>query len=182
MKFHMKEMMRMYRRKDFVFMNVLNLKGKKIGYIKELLIDCNKNKVIGFSVATQGMFSKEISVLMENVIYHNKDIIIKDFTRESYYSFDKLEDMDVVDLNGDILGLVKDIIFDEESFFIKGVVVSTGIIRDFTKGKKILLMKNLLIGDENILYYSRGDEIQFSSKAHKISKFDEECVVKNEKS
>ncbi|MEG2353215.1 MAG: PRC-barrel domain-containing protein [Clostridium sp.] len=174
----MEEMRAMNRRKNFIYMNVLDLGGKKIGYIKELLIDWNKKRVIGFEVSSNGFLSKSIYILREHIVYINKDIIISSFTRNKYFSFEKVINMDVINLNGEILGLLKDIIFSEEDFIIRGIILSTGIIRDFTQGKKVLLIDGILVGEHSVLYCAKVDSVQLSSKAHKIKKISEECEEK----
>ena len=50
----------MFKSKDFIFMDVVTVEGNKIGFIKDLLIDFNKGKVIGFLVSPYKFFRKNL--------------------------------------------------------------------------------------------------------------------------
>ncbi|MCC5440092.1 PRC-barrel domain-containing protein, partial [Clostridium botulinum] len=42
----------MYRSKYFKYMNVYYSNGKKVGFIKDILLDFNEERIIGFCVSS----------------------------------------------------------------------------------------------------------------------------------
>ena len=82
--------------------------------------------------------------------------------------FNDIKGMDVRDKKGSIIGMVEDILFDEEYFFMSAVIVSTGFITNFISGKKIVLINDLVLGEENILYNWKNEHLNFSSVPHKL--------------
>lgn len=53
------EVLRMFRSRHFYYMNVLDIKGRRIGFIKDLLIDFNRSSVIGFAVSSNSILKKK---------------------------------------------------------------------------------------------------------------------------
>lgn len=158
----------MLRSKDFLLMDVLDLTGKKIGFVKDLLIDFHSGKVMGFRICCYSLWRKDISVLKEDIIAYNSQIIIKSFSRDFLLNLKDIINIDIVDSSGTLLGLFEDVIFNED-FVIKGIIVSTGFIRNYLEGKKILLMNKLMLGEHSILFYGK-EHIQFATTAHRISR------------
>ena len=145
----------MFKSKDFIFMNVITVEGKKIGFIKDLLIDFNKGKVIGFQVSPYKFFQKNVSVLKEDIVYFNKEMVVKKVENNIYLPLHTLINMDVIDKCRNIFGMVEDITFTYDTFEIKGIIVSSGFIMNLLRGKRIMLVNELMLGEENILYKSK---------------------------
>lgn len=158
----------MYRSKDFLLMEVVDIKGKKIGFIKDILIDFNEGFVVGFSISSSNLFHKSVNVLKKDIISFNNNMIIKKNLREERLGFFKLKGIDVLDRYGNVIGIMEDIIFDNFSFEIIGVVVSKGLIANFMNGKKIFLIKELILGEKDILYYGENSKINFKTMPHDI--------------
>ncbi|MCY6356779.1 PRC-barrel domain-containing protein [Clostridium sp. ZS2-4] len=158
----------MYRSKDFLLMEVVDIKGKKIGFIKDILIDFNEGFVIGFNISSYNLFHKSVNVLKKDIISFNNNMIIKKNFREERLEFFTLKGIDVLDRCGDVIGIMEDIIFDNFSFEIIGVVVSKGLIANFINGKKIFLTKELILGEKNILYYGKNSKMNFKTMPHDI--------------
>ena len=78
-----------------------------------------------------------------------------------------LKNIEVVDINGIVKGVFEDIIVDEYSYLIKGIVISSGLIDRLIKGKEILLLEQCILGDEYILYNGK-DNIMFKSIPHNL--------------
>ena len=76
--------------------------------------------------------------------------------------------MDIFDREGNNIGIAEDIIFDEENYKINGLIVSTGILRNFVYGKNIFLIRELILGDENLLYVGDQNNCNFFTTMHKI--------------
>ena len=156
----------MYRSKDFKYMDVVNVEGKKIGVIRDLLIDFNKGKVIGVQVSPTKLFHKNVSVLKEDIVYFNKHMVVKKIEKEKYLTLNSFINMDVIDKCRNIFGVVEDITFNGHSFEIKGVIVSSGFFTNLFRGKRIMLINELILGEKNILYFPCNADYWFKSMPH----------------
>ena len=156
----------MYNSKDFKFMDVINVKGKKIGFITDLLIDFNNGRVIGFEVSPTKLFHKSVNVLKEDIIYFNSHMVIKKVEKSKKLCLRSFINMDVIDKARNIFGVVEDITFTGNTFEIKGVIVSSGFFTNLIRGKRIMLISELILGEENILYLSNNHQYCFNSMPH----------------
>lgn len=159
----------MYKRKDFILMDVYNLNGKKMGNITDVLINMNENTVKGFVISSNNIFKKSSSLLIEDIVSFNEYMIIKKIKKSNYLEFENIRGFDVVDDLGLIDGIVEEIIFDTINFKIKGLIVSRGIFQDFTYGKKIILHNDYIIGDKNIFYVNKNKNFNFVTAFHKLN-------------
>lgn len=157
-----------YRSKDFILMDVIDMNGKRLGYINDLLIDFNKRKVIGFNISTSSFFKKDLNVMNENIVSYNSAMVITEAVKGMFLQFKNIKGMDVRDKKGTIVGMVEDILFEEENFSIKALIISTGFITNFISGKKIVLINQLVLGEENLLYNWQNEHLNFSSIPHKL--------------
>ncbi|MBS5825199.1 MAG: PRC-barrel domain-containing protein, partial [Clostridium argentinense] len=151
----------MYKSRDFIFMDVLDLKGEKLGYIKDVLINFSKREVIGFRVTPYKLFRKTFSVLIEDVIYFNGSMVINKIDKEEYLAFSDIKKMYVIDKNSKTLGIVKEIIFDGETFEIKALSIAYSLITSMFRERKILLIKDMILGENNLLYIGCEDKYKF---------------------
>ncbi|MGH4119737.1 PRC-barrel domain-containing protein [Clostridium sp.] len=156
----------MFKSKDFKFMDVVTVEGKRIGFIKDLLIDFNCGKVIGFLVSPYQFFRKNVSVLKEDIIYFNKHMVVKKVEYNKYLCLNSFINMDVIDKCSNIFGMVEDITFTYDTFEIKGIIVSSGFIPNLLRGKRIMLINELILGEENLLYLPNCEEYSFKSMPH----------------
>jgi uncharacterized protein YrrD len=159
----------MYRAKDFYMMEVKDVHGKKLGFIKDIDINFNEQCIAGFILSSYNIFKKEVKVLTEDIIIFNDIMIVKKITRKKSLELNSIKGMDVIDKDNNILGMVEEIIFEAIDFRIQGVIISSGIIKDFISGKRIFLLKNLILGDSNILCTYEDKKIEFFSRSHKIA-------------
>lgn len=159
-------------------MDVISVAGKKLGFIDDILIDFNKKKVIGFSIASSGLFKRNLSVMAENIVGFNNVMIITSADKGKFLEFKKIRGMDVKDRKGNIIGMIEDILFDETTFIMGAVMISTGFITNFISGKKIILIKDLMLGEKNMLYSRKNENLNFASLPHRLFIEDDE----NEKS
>jgi len=158
----------MYRTKDFMLMDVINIERKRIGFIKDMLINFNNGRLLGFCITPFRIFNKSIFVNIQDVIAFNSCIVVKNTSIKQGLMISEIRGMDVVDINGDLLGMVEDFIFEKRDFKITGVVVSTGFIRNLVHGKKVFLIKELILGEKNILYFSKNSKISFLTIPHEL--------------
>jgi uncharacterized protein YrrD len=156
----------MFKSKDFIFMDVLNAQGTKIGFIRDLLIDFNNGKVIGFMISPNKLFHKNLSVLKEDIIYFNKNMVVKKTQKNKYLCLHSFINMDVIDKCSNVFGMVEEITFTCDTFEIKGVIVSSGFFINLLRGKRIMLINELILGEENILYTPSCTEYSFKSMPH----------------
>lgn len=144
----------MYRIRDFKGKIIKELKGKKIGVVEDVLININTNKVCGFKGKRKGLLCKSFFVLLEDVIYFGDNVIIKKVSDLTCFSFYDVKDMEVIDLNAKVIGIVEDILFSESDFDILGLVVSESFLKRYTRGKRIILIKDIILGDKEILFHN----------------------------
>jgi len=156
----------MFKSKDFIFMDVVSANGRKIGFIRDLLIDFNKGVVIGFVISPYKLFHKSLSVLKEDIIYFNKHMVVKKVERSKHLCMHSFINMDVIDKCRNVFGMVEDITFTRDTFEIKGVIVSSGFITNLLRGKRVMLINELILGEENILYIPNCYQYCFKSMPH----------------
>lgn len=158
----------MFRTKDFILMDVVDIRGKKIGFINDIIVDFKKGDVKGFIVSSYSFFQKTLCVLKEDIVSFNKSMVVSKVIKEKLFTFSKIKGMDIINNSGDIIGMAEDILFHEFTFKIQGLVVSTGFIKNLLVGKKILLVNSFIIGEKSILYYSTKSKMEFISVPHKL--------------
>lgn len=144
----------MYRSKDFRYMNVYDNNGKKIGFIKDILVDFNKAKVLGFFMNCYKILNKKNVILVEDIICINKNMIIRKLEKKDYLKFNDIKHLEVIDIEGNLIGVIEDIIISEKDFTISALVISMGLLNNFIKGKKIITPEEIILGEKNLLYFN----------------------------
>jgi uncharacterized protein YrrD len=95
-------------------------------------------------------------------------MVINGYSKCKYITFDEIRNMDIIDRNGEIMGMLEDILFHKFSFKIHGIIITSGLIKNILKGKRILLINSLILGEKSILYYRSNNKIDFTSIPHKL--------------
>lgn len=157
----------MYKIKDFYLKRIYNIKGKRLGVVKDVFIDFNKANVLGLEVSNYTLMNKKNYLSVNNIINFHEEIISKDLDVYKGLKFSDIKDLEIYDKNGKIKGEVEDLIIGEEDFKIKGIVISTGIVDKIIKGKQIILINECVLGDNFILYLGDG-EIVVKNLPHHI--------------
>ncbi|MBE6063234.1 MAG: photosystem reaction center subunit H [Clostridium butyricum] len=166
----------MYKTRDFYYKNVYDIKGKKIGVVEDLFIDFFQEKIMGIKVAAHKLFSKKNYISIENIIEIGNEIIALDIDEYCGLEFKNIKNMEVLNLQGEIKGILEDIIIDAQGYCIKGLIVSSGIIDRLLNGKDIILLKECVLGEKYILYF--GDEkIKLKTLPHRLGKTYESTKV-----
>lgn len=158
----------MYRSKDFSLMEVIYIRGNRAGFIKDPIIDFHNGKIVGFQISSYDFIQKNINVMKDDIISFDKSMVIKNTSKGEYLSFKQVRGMDIIDIMGNMIGMLEDFLFFGNNFRIAAVIVSSGLICNFTHGKRILLMEELQLGDRNILWIKKNDRINFLSMPHKL--------------
>lgn len=151
-------------------MKVMNIKGDVIGFVKDIMIDYAEGKVMGFKISCNKIFSKDCNILVKDVIYMNENIIVEKTSKEEFLSFKDLRHMDILDKEGNIIGILEDILINPSDFSIKAIIVCPGFIYKLFGSKNIILIKDTILGDENILCVSDFDNMSFRSMPRKLFK------------
>jgi uncharacterized protein YrrD len=158
----------MFRVKDFSMMDVVYVSGKKVGFIKDIILNFNTGMIMGFSVSPYNLFIKSVTVLKEDILTFNEFMIVKDTCKASELSFKEYKNMEVIDSCGNLVGMLEDVVFDE-NFKIKGVLISGGIIRKLFEGKRIALINDIIVGEDNILLVKEPNKFSFVSVPHNLT-------------
>lgn len=155
----------MAKSRDYIYMDVLNIDGEKIGYIKDLLVDFNKCEVVGFKINPYKLMKKGFNVLREDIVYQKSKLIVRDTVKEKYLELGSIMNMHVVDGYSNVLGLVCEVLFDDEDYKIKAMSIRKNNLRSMFKNRKIFLIKDLIIGEEYILYNGKNKRISMECLA-----------------
>ena len=65
-----------YRSKDFTLMDVIDVNGKRLGYINDLLIDFSKRKVTGFNISSSSFLKKDLNVMIDDIVSYNSTMVV----------------------------------------------------------------------------------------------------------
>lgn len=164
----------MYRSKEFILMNVENSSGKKLGVIKDILLNFKELKLTGFVLSTYSIFSKDEIINTKDIITFNDFMIINRIGNKDGVPLSKIKNLDVIDVCGNTIGVVEDVLFCIETFKIKALVVSTGMIKNLFYGKRIILPSDFIIGNDSVVYYPKNKNVTMISKIHAVGKEDDE--------
>ncbi|ADL51572.1 PRC-barrel domain-containing protein [Clostridium cellulovorans] len=156
----------MYRLKSVLAKKVKDLDGKKLGDVADILVDFEKKIVVGFKLSRLSVSKKKKYILISDVIAFGQEIIARNSICGEYLSFSEIKYLDIIDVEGSILGVLEDLIIEEETMEIKGLIVSSGFINSLLYGKKILSPHKVIIGNEYILLTESMGSTKFISKAH----------------
>ncbi|WP_294156477.1 PRC-barrel domain-containing protein [uncultured Clostridium sp.] len=157
----------MLKSKDFYLKNIYDRNGKRFGVIEDIYIDFYSGKITGFKCSVSGLFSKRNYIDLNDVMEIGEDIIVSEAKSGKGLGFKTLKNMEVIDVNGIIKGVLEDIIIDDYNYCIKGIVISSGLIDRLIKGKEILLLEQCILGDKYILY-TGGNNVMFKTMPHNM--------------
>lgn len=149
----------MAKSRDYIYDDVIDISGHKLGYIKDLLVDFGNKKVLGFKINSYKLMKKDFSVLRENIIYSKTKLVVSAITKGEHLLFSNFINMHVLDKNSNVLGLVSELLFDNDTFEIKGIFVKDYSIFTMFKKRRIILIRDLIIGENYMLYTGRCEDI-----------------------
>ncbi|AGF55014.1 uncharacterized protein YrrD [Clostridium saccharoperbutylacetonicum] len=159
----------MFKTRDFFFKKIYNINGKKIGIIEDLFIDFHLGRVLGFKVSNSHFFSKSNYIDIQDVVDIGEDIIIDSIRQGSGLAFKEIKYLEVIDVLGDVKGVLEDMIIDIEDYSIKAIVISSGFIDKMIKGKQIILLNKCILGEKYILY-TGNEGVLFKTMPHNMEK------------
>ncbi|WP_438566425.1 PRC-barrel domain-containing protein [Clostridium sp.] len=142
----------MIRTKFFYMKRVYTKEGKYIGIIEDLALDFFKGEIIGFKVSLVSLISKKNFLDIKDIISIDEYIIIEKMTKKIGLYFKEMRRLEILNLEGDMIGVFEDLIIDENTNKICGIIISTGIIEKIMKGKRVLFLDDCILGDKSIIY------------------------------
>ncbi|HID0852854.1 TPA: PRC-barrel domain-containing protein, partial [Clostridium botulinum] len=80
--------------------------------------------------------------------------VVKKLERGKYLSFNDIKHLEVIDIEGVLMGVIEDIIINEGNFRIVAIIISMGFLNNFIKGKKIISPNEIILGERNLLYFN----------------------------
>lgn len=163
----------MFRIKDLYMKNVCDMKGKRIGLSKEIYIDFYRGEVTGIGIGSYSIKNRKNYISTKDIINVDNNILTKKaFKKEGSLKFSDIKDMDVIDKDGNPKGLVEDMLIEENSFSIKGLIISSGIIDKIIRGREVVLMSNVILGEDKILYLGASGVVFKNIPHHKAKNED----------
>lgn len=162
----------MFRTKDYEYMKVLDTQGRKIGYVKDVVMDFHNSVIKGFVISTNSLLSKNQCVLTDNIVSINKVMIIKNTDKCSFMCFKDIKDMEVFNLQGEMMGVLEDMLIEPYNFNIKGLIIASGLLHKLIYGKNIILPINCILGEDLIIHFGDDKRIKFKTIPHGIEKED----------
>lgn len=124
--------------------------GEKVAQVRDLIFDYHKNQVLGFLVVEQGWLKKGKAVATaavrsigpDSIIISHKDAV-KDLTQLPVLKAVVEEDQalihaQILTLNGQNLGTIIDLYFDDQTWRVKGYEASGGLFADIYSGRSFI--------------------------------------------
>ncbi|MEG2290827.1 MAG: PRC-barrel domain-containing protein [Clostridium sp.] len=161
----------MLKTRDFYLIKVYDVGGKYLGVIDDIAIDFFRGEIIGFFISNFSLFSKKNYIDKKEIVSINEVVIVNTITHYNGLSFKEIKDMDIIDSNNVMRGVLEDLIIERKDLSIKGLIMSSGIFDKMLKGKEILLLKQCVLGEEFILY-SGNNAIRLQTLPHNIGNND----------
>ncbi|MGL4654738.1 MAG: PRC-barrel domain-containing protein [Sarcina sp.] len=158
----------MYKVKDLRFLEVFNSEGKKLGEIQDIGIDYFEGKIKGFFIP-KSFLKKENFIAIEDILTFGEKVVAKKMKKYEGLTFNDIKGMDIIDKKNKMIGVLEELLIDEK-FFIRAIITSKGFFQKFKNGKDLILLKETILGEKNILYFS-NQKISFVSVPHNIWRY-----------
>lgn len=142
----------MVKWRNFYLMKIYDSKKKYIGVVDDISIDFYNGVVKGFTISPVSIFKKHTYVSVDSIISVDESMQIKNTCRFEGLKFKDIKYMDIINSEKRLIGVLEDLIIDEKTFEIKGVIISSGIFDKMFKGKEVITLKHCSLCDEYIMY------------------------------
>lgn len=166
----------MIKSKKLTGMKVVDMKtGKVLGRIKDALFLPGDKKIKWFTVECPGWFRNKKALPVENIKHIGSNVVIygtdglQEIIKDSaiFKASDKKElifGRKVISSDGEDLGYIDDIIFDERDFSIEGYVLTDGIIEDIINGKSVILNdRSITFGEDMVILNGRCNDVMLKN-------------------
>ncbi len=136
---------------------------KQIGEIKDLIYDPTANKVLGYLVEAGGWLRDGKGFLHSELIKRENDcLVVQDESvirklstiPELKEALDKKEDIRGLPIqydDGQLIGVIQDLVVDEETGEITGYEISDGVIQDLLDGRITIPNKGISINSDRVV-------------------------------
>ena len=131
--------------------------GKEIGTVKDIIFNHQENRVMALMTDKGGIFTQSKLILMDDIQSIGKDAVIVPIEQlekklnevdETIVAIVKqnqyLDKTNIVTENGDKLGQITDIFFDDQTGLVQEFEVSGGILKTATSGKKVIKIEDIV--------------------------------------
>jgi len=143
----------MFRIKDLYMKNVYDLNGKRLGLSKEIYINFNRGEVLGLGIGNYSIRNRNNYIFTKDIVNVDTNILARNsIKRDGGLKFSDIRDLDVIDKDGNPKGAVEDMLIEEESFSIKGLIISSGLIDKIISGREVVLINDVILGEDKILF------------------------------
>lgn len=141
-----------------------NHTGDKLGSVKDIIFSRKKLRISAILISEGGLFKEEKIIRFKNLHSIGKDFIMveKKNSVENLKDFPQIEqlvdsDSDIIGLpvlieDGENLGYIEDIIFEEKNGNVMGFLLTDGIIQDLLDGRNVIpYIKEMDITDKALI-------------------------------
>ena len=138
--------------------------GEKLGRVIDLVINYENGKCLALLIQPEGTFVRKKIVLVDDISSFGDDAVMvqnENFTIPLKSSDEitaivkkdiKIVSNKAVTYSGDLLGEVKDYEFDEISFKLTKLFISTGFLKDLVRGELVVVANKIMsIGRDAII-------------------------------
>ncbi|MCL2323909.1 MAG: hypothetical protein FWC47_17605 [Oscillospiraceae bacterium] len=161
----------MRRWKDFKHLDIYNLHEKKIGFSSDIIIDFYKWEVTGITMSNISFFSKKNGFMIKCISkadFENEKIIVQDIEIIKGDLFSKIKGIEIVDNTNCIVGVLDDL-FVDDSYNIKAILISSGLLLNFIEGKRVALANDLKF-KQKYIYLNKNIRETLISVPHGVSR------------
>lgn len=148
-------------------MKVYDVTGKYLGSIQDIAIDFYNGTIKGFIINSFRFNKKKNYIDLDDIISLENVIIAKEVKNFEGLRFREIQSIDIVNDDNVLKGILEDLIIDERTFEIKGIVMCSGILDRMFRGKEILLIKHCILCESYIIY-KEINEITFKTLPHNL--------------
>ncbi|KLU66448.1 MULTISPECIES: PRC-barrel domain-containing protein [Desulfosporosinus] len=145
----------MRRSREIVGLPVLDLKkGGSIGWVQDLVLDCNKDEVAGILLEGGHLFHTTKGIPRKAIVSVGKDAVtIQEKTLEELRGTRWSEKIgnEVYTQAGDSRGTIEDIFVDDSVKKLVGFEISDGLFADLLHGRGTILRPHVMIDGKDIL-------------------------------
>lgn len=166
----------MYKIRDLIDKEVFLVTGKKIGIVSSLLIDFNKKKVNTLLIKRFGLLKNKY-ISCSDIISIGNNIIVKCVSKACGIDMDNIIMKNVYSKDGILKGNVSDLLINEQSLDLEGIICYGGIMKKIKQGDTIIPINEVILGNKYILD-TGNDHITLNSVMHKAK---EEMLNDNSK-
>ena len=139
-------------------------KGEKLGSIRDIIYSKNKFKIMAFLLSEGNLFTNPKIITYKNINFIGEDaVVVKDnLVIEDGNNIPNIKELLEKDLkivgyevrtdDGENLGIIHDIIFDNKTGRLLGFIITNGIYEDIKEGRSILpYLKKFTFGIETLI-------------------------------